>query len=1381
MVRERGATFVGNGLTKAINFASAAVLLIGIFLSTGPALAQPRQVETCPTGRLNDRPGGGNFTNPPDLLIDHECHVGIGWFGYNNVNIISGGPPGNRTHGKLIFVEDRDGTAIEFFAQSIVVENGGSLEAGTADKPFGSRGGRLTIHLFGKDQGVGGTGIICKSTTDFDGHPTRPGQCGIPNSVWDSAQAGPLPGGVTDRFYPYTPLPFDDGKVDGLTGYFGYKVLAVSYGGSLKLFGKLGAAYATLQPKDAGTSWVRLASTIVPCNEDNKYDCQTLKLSRPVDWHVGNLFVVTTTDYLPNHAEELVVCGMGLDHKTIYYSSDLSAIYGNCRPGTGVQWAHNGEQYSLSQLPARLKITKTVAETRAAVGLLSRNIRIVSEGDVPAGCGFPPCDAGVKDLRTDYSFGGHTVARQGFAAFQVQGVEFRQLGQGGKMGHYPIHFHVARKTPPNTFVRDSSINESMNRWITVHGTQGVEFARNVGYKSIGHGFYLEDAVETNNKFYSNLGVFARAAVMNQDGTPTNDNPRKVPGILASPDDTPGNIRFGSDKSTPSVFWITNGWNDFQGNMAAGAGMCGVCYWEVPASIGGHSRHEDWESYASEQTAPRSGSSPLMNFDGNSCTSAMTAFQTVGYTQSCPGVGINQLAIPVENPYAPRSTAITPDDPDKRPPECGPNGSNKNWPMCPNDYYPNVENGQLKQATKCPDTGKCDDSNLPAATLCQESDEKNCLPTIINDLTTSFNYSEFNFSAVWLRTRWHLISNSFISDVQNAGLTFISGGDYTHSSAIKGLWEEALQNVFVGETQPQPPDPKANPYASVLSPFNKATAALGLKCDNSEATQQNYCISVANSFVLGQYTGFAVSQHMFNIYDGPANEDSNVYLDIKKTDLGTSSDPSVYKRIGGIPKAVQVDPNAPNIPQNACFIQNAAIAWKQPNGFYYPPTFHSKNLFFKNTNIFHYVIVPQFEKNKYTTDKSQVAARYCPPPPGFSFDRMFDGFSAIDRQTELSDDDGSLTGYAKTTSVNEDPFFAAPVDGIECQSEGATPEGGTARTSPYDYVTSVVYPDDAQFAKPLDPEPGRTCGRDKTLDPNWDSECSNQSCFGVPLYRVYQTGSEHAASLSPEFIRMAGMNICQRETMNVNHGHYYVDLTASAATQAKPLSNLLPPKKNIFVAGKKYDFFLVYAKKNTEQTYQMYVGPGFDPDAAVKLIRADTVNAPFVVCPNPDQPKCASVPIGGDTTTLKKSYDSSNGVLTVTLNLSAFAHDFASAAKDLCVPENFCQFSDKDNTCIGKSGGLGNLTPAERNITCGRAGEDVDCPKGGCVGFSVTLPPGFKAEDQTTANNSALVNGLATCFPKDANWNVTPIAAPGGLAGACVGKNAPIKMDFCASR
>ena len=75
----------------------------------------------------------------------------------------------------------------------------------------------------------------------------------------------------------------------------------------------------------------------------------------------------------------------------------------------------------------------------------------------------------------------------------------------------------------------------MTRWIVLHGTQDVTLARNVGYKSIGHGFYLEDGTEINNTLLANLGIFARAAVDNVQ------NPRKVPGILAAPDlnTTPG--------------------------------------------------------------------------------------------------------------------------------------------------------------------------------------------------------------------------------------------------------------------------------------------------------------------------------------------------------------------------------------------------------------------------------------------------------------------------------------------------------------------------------------------------------------------------------------------------------------------------------------------------------------------------------------------------------------------------------------------------------------------------------------------------------------------------------------------------------------------------
>jgi hypothetical protein len=74
--------------------------------------------------------------------------------------------------------------------------------------------------------------------------------------------------------------------------------------------------------------------------------------------------------------------------------------------------------------------------------------------------------------------------------------------------------------------------------------------------------------------------------------------------------------------------------------------------------------------------------------------------------------------------------------------------------------------------------------------------------------------------------------------------------------------------------------------------------------------------VNNSFDL-TFDNFAIAEHMFHIYDGPASEDSNAYLDIKKTDLGADSNKSVYKNQLGIPKAVQADPpNAPKIPVGA---------------------------------------------------------------------------------------------------------------------------------------------------------------------------------------------------------------------------------------------------------------------------------------------------------------------------------------------------------------------------------------------------------------------------------------------------------------------------------
>ncbi len=327
---------------------------------------------------------------------------------------------------------------------------------------------------------------------------------------------------------------------------------------------------------------------------------------------------------------------------------------------------------------------------------------------------------------------------------------------------------------------------------------------------------------------------------------------------------------------------------------------------------------------------------------------MTSFQTVGDTEACHGVVVAGTAVTgtvasVANALAPPANAsATPGPPPPPPtpptPKCGPGTQ---YPICPDNYYPLVDGGQLAHATACSPAPAVCDNTVP---LCSTGNSTNCVVDVINNYTSSFHWAPFNFAAVWLRTRWHLVANSFISDAQNAGLTFVSGGDYTHSSAIPGLWELALQNAFVGQTQASD---AAHAFASALSPFNTTS---GLTCDNVAPLDGGYCLSRRNSISLAK-SNFGVSQHMFNIYDGPASEDSNAFLRIKKIALGVNSDQSsfVYRQSLGIPRAAFKEGS----------VENAAIAWKQPNGFYYPPNFRSQNLFFQNVDIRHYVIVPQF--------------------------------------------------------------------------------------------------------------------------------------------------------------------------------------------------------------------------------------------------------------------------------------------------------------------------------------------------------------------------------------------------------------------------------------
>ena len=394
-------------------------------------------------------------------------------------------------------------------------------------------------------------------------------------------------------------------------------------------------------------------------------------------------------------------------------------------------------------------------------------------------------------------------------------------------------------------------------------------------------------------------------------------------------------------------------------------------------------------------------------------------------------------------------------------------------------------------------------------------------TVLDHYTSSYNWAHFNLAAIWLRPQWYLVINSVLTDIQNGGLTFVTGGGYTESDALPGHWALALKDIFVGATQP------TNPYALEGGPFNPTTAALagpnppttpyGFKVSCALATNgqdPGYCLDPIES-VSFPPSNFGGNQRFFNIYDGPSYEDSNAYLDIQKTE-NLDCNATTGCGIGHTKwfNAKQLGTPRDNTVSGAnnCYLPNAAIAWKQPNGFYYPPAFHSRNLFFDNVDIRHYVIEPLFNPGTFQTNTAAIANHYCTTNSA-----MFDNFTDVDRQTELNDDDGSLTGLVDTISVNLDPFFSAPVETVECESgpfidDTVTPvlPPGTAKTSPYDYVTTAIYP------KCMASMPGTDqCNKliknsdPPMVDPKtiWNTGCSTETCYGVPLYRQDLTQQE----------------------------------------------------------------------------------------------------------------------------------------------------------------------------------------------------------------------------------------------------------------------------------
>ncbi len=110
----------------------------------------------------------------------------------------------------------------------------------------------------------------------------------------------------------------------------------------------------------------------------------------------------------------------------------------------------------------------------------------------------------------DKKMRGHTMYHR-HSAGAISYAEFRHLGKEGILGRYALHYHLCGDTMRGSFVLGASIWDSDNRWLAIHATNYLIVRDNVGYKSKGHGFFLEDGTEVYNVLDRNLAVGARPA------------------------------------------------------------------------------------------------------------------------------------------------------------------------------------------------------------------------------------------------------------------------------------------------------------------------------------------------------------------------------------------------------------------------------------------------------------------------------------------------------------------------------------------------------------------------------------------------------------------------------------------------------------------------------------------------------------------------------------------------------------------------------------------------------------------------------------------------------------------------------------------------------
>ena len=211
-------------------------------------------------------------------------------------------------------------------------------------------------------------------------------------------------------------------------------------------------------------TWLKLGASV-------QAGASVVKLSEPVTgWRVGDLVIVTVSKESYGGGNTFRQSA-AKPRKVQTEERRITALAGDqVTLDRALDYPHLGE-----------------GDYRSEVANLSRNVTIESAAP-----------DGVR---------GHTMFHRDSTG-GISYAEFRHLGKENVLGKYALHFHLVRDSMRGSGVLGASIWDSHNRWLTIHGTDFLVVRDCVGYQSVGHGFFLEDATEQYNLLDRNLAVQA---------------------------------------------------------------------------------------------------------------------------------------------------------------------------------------------------------------------------------------------------------------------------------------------------------------------------------------------------------------------------------------------------------------------------------------------------------------------------------------------------------------------------------------------------------------------------------------------------------------------------------------------------------------------------------------------------------------------------------------------------------------------------------------------------------------------------------------------------------------------------------------------------------